>query len=117
MTPELRAKIAMGRSADYFGVMRTVLFGFLGVAAVIEFGADGYSAPLTMLVVTLSIYGVLAGGVALDDLNALKADLDEDMLKTNYGKGLTARNVSALKIMSSILVGLTGVAELYAIFT
>ena len=117
MTPELRTEIAMGRSTHYFGIMRTVIFGFLGVAAVIEFGPDGYSAPLTMLVITLTAYGILAGGVALDDLNALRADMDDETAGTTYGKGLAERNIPGLKMISSVLVGLTGIAELFAIFT
>lgn len=116
MTPETRVQIVLGRSRDYFDVMRTTLFAFAGLAAVIELGPGGYSPPLTMLVVAVAVYGALAGGTALDDLNSLRNDMDEDMARTSYGQGIKARNFTGLKIISGGLVLLIGVAELYAIF-
>lgn len=117
MTPEIRTSIVVARSADYFGIMRTTIFTFAALAAIIELGAGGYSAPLTMLVVATAAYGILAGGTALDDIINLRADMDEAMAQTNYGKGVTARNIPALKMISAVLLGLIGLAELYAIFT
>lgn len=117
MTPEIRTNIVASRAADYFGIMRTTLFTMTAIAAIIELGPGGYSAPLAMLVVAISAYGILAGGAALDDISNLRGDLDEDMAKTNYGKGIKARNIPALKMTSAVLLGLVGVAELYAIFT
>lgn len=116
MTPELRSGIAIGRSSNYFDIMRTVLFGFVAVAAIIEFGATGYSPPLAMIVVALTAYGVLAGGSALEDLAALRDDIDEETRASSYGQTLTSRNYSALKMISGVLIGLTGLAELYALF-
>lgn len=117
MSPELRTKTAIGRSSNYFEIMRTVLFGFVAVAAIIEFGADGYSAPLAMIIVALTAYGILAGAAAMNDLSALRDDLDEETRSSNYGQELASRNFSALKGISGVLIGLTGLAELYALFT
>lgn len=117
MAPELRSSILIARTGDYFGVMRTTFFTFVALAAIIELGPDGYSAPLTMLVVAAAAYGILAGGTALDDIINLRGDMDEDMAKTTYGKGVSARNIPALKTISAVLLGLIAVAELYAIFT
>ena len=116
MTPELRTQIVIARSADYFGVMRTTIFTFLGLAAVIELGPAGYSAPLVTLVIATAAYGILAGGTALDDIIALRDDMDDGMAATAYGGGVKARNIPALKLTSSVLLGLIGLAELYAIF-
>ena len=60
-------------------------------------------------------FGILAGGTALDDLIALRGDMDDKMAKTAYGKGVNARNIPALKMISAGLVGLVGLAELIAI--
>lgn len=117
MTPETRIQIVLGRSRDYFDVMRTTLFAFVGLAAIIEFGPAGYSAPLTMLAVAVTAYGVLAGGTALSDIDNLRNDMDEGIAGTSYGKGVTARNFAGLKAISAGLVLLIGVAELYAILT
>ena len=117
MTPELRNNIAMSRIDNYSTIMRTSIFTLAGIAAIIELGPNGYSAPLTMLVITTTAYGILAGGTALDDVNALRSDMDDDMANSTYGKGVNARNIPALKMISTVLLSLVGVAELYAIFT
>ena len=117
MTPDQRISILLARSADYFGIMRTTIFTLAGIAAIIELGPSGYSAPLTMLVVATAAYGILAGGTALDDIINLRDDMDNEMAKTSYGKGVSARNIPALKMISAVLLALIGVAELYAIFT
>lgn len=117
MTPELRSKITMSRIDQYSGIMRTTIFTQAGLAAIIELGPDGYSAPLTMLVIATTAYGILAGGTALDDVVNLREDMDEDMAQSSYGKGVNARNIPALKLLSAVLLGLVGLAELYAIFT
>lgn len=117
MTPDQRNHLSMNRAQHYYDVMRTTIFSYVGLAAIIEFGPDGYSAPLTMLVVVIAAYGILAGGSSLDDISNLRDDMDQDMAETNFGKALKTRNFSALKMTSAVLLGLAAVAELYAIFT
>jgi predicted DNA repair protein MutK len=116
MKPELRNNLSLNRQAHYFDIIRTCLFCFVALAAIIELGPDRYSAPLTVLVITTVAYGILAGNIALTDVGNLMADLDEETAKTNYGKGISARNIPALKMISSALLALVGIAELYAIF-
>jgi len=117
MTPENRTSLIIARAADYFSIMRTTIFTLAAMAAVIELGPGGYSAPLTMLVVATAVFGSPAGGTALDDLASLRDDMDEDTAQTSYGKSVKDRNFSALKMMSAILLGLVAVAELYTLFT
>lgn len=116
MTPQMRHEIVQGRVRNYNTIMLTVFFTFTGVAAVIELGGGGYSAPLTMIVIAITAYGILAGGTALDDLNALKDDMDDEMGATKYGGVVKSRNINALKMISTVLIALIGLAELYAIF-
>ncbi|WP_212525103.1 hypothetical protein [Actibacterium sp. MT2.3-13A] len=117
MTPELRSSILLGRVTHYTEIMRTTIFTYAALAAIIEFGPAGYSVPLTVLVVATAAYGILAGGAALDDLINLREDLDDAVAQTAYGRGLKARNLPALKMISAVLLGLVGLAELYAILT
>lgn len=116
MTPELRTQMLIARINNYTGIMFTTMFVFVGVAVGIELGGGGYSAPLTMLAIGAVAYGVLAGGSALDDMTALRDDMDEATAATNYGKTVGARNIPMLKKISSVLIILIGLAELYAIF-
>jgi hypothetical protein len=117
MTPDQRNYIGMSRTSHYSDIMRTTIFAFVGLAAIIELGPDGYSAPLAILVIATAAYGILAGGVALDDIINIRDDMDEDMAKTAYGKAMKTRNIPALKLTSSVFLGLVAIAELYAIFT
>ncbi len=117
MTPELRNAITQGRLDNYTAIMRTTIFTLTGVAAVIELGPGGYSAPLTMLVVTTCAYGILAGGVALDDVTNLRESMDDDTANSAYGRAALSRNLPMLKMTSAVLLGLVGLAELFAIFT
>lgn len=116
MKPELRNPILVARVRDYLDIMRTAIFTLAGLAAIIELGPEGYSAPLTALVITATAYGILAGGTALDDLINLREDMDAETAKSAYGKGVAARNLPALKMTSAGLLALVGLAELYAIF-
>ena len=115
MTPDVRTKLLISRTSGYYTIMLTTMFVLTATAAVIELGDGGYSAPLMCLVIAATAYGVLAGGSALDDMINLREDMDEATASTAYGKGVNARNLPMLKIISSALVGLIGLAELLAI--
>ncbi len=117
MTPEIRIQILNARGGDYNNIMRTTIFTMLGIAAAIHFAGGAYSAPLMALTIAATLYGILAGGVALDDIMALRDDMDDDTASSNYGKLVSGRNIPALKMTSSILLGLVGLAEIYALVT
>lgn len=117
MTQDQRNYLSMTRLTHYFDIMRTTIFAFVGLGAIIQLGPDGYSAPLTVMVISVAAYGILAGGTALDDIINLRADMDDDTANSSFGKALKARNIPALKMTSSVLLGLIAIAELYAIFT
>lgn len=110
MNSDQRQAIVHARSADYNNIMRTTLFTFLGIGFALHIGDGSYSAPLLVLSLTITAYGILAGGTALDDLNALKADLDDEMGATSYGTLVSNRDIPMLKNISSACVGLTGLA-------
>ena len=68
-----------------------------------------------MLTVAVTAYGILAGGVALDDIIALRDDMPDDMVSTTYGAAVRARNIPALKMVSAVLIGLSGLAAVLAV--
>ena len=115
MTPELRNSLVIARTGDYFNIMRTTIFTLTAVAVVIQLGPEGFSAPLAMLVIATTAFGVLAGGTSLDDVINLRDDMDDATAQTTYGKGVGTRNIPMLKMISSVLLGLIGLAELFVI--
>lgn len=115
MTSDQRQSIVHARTADYNNIMRTTLFTFLGIGFALHLGNDDYSAPLLVLSLTITAYGVLAGGTALDDINHLKSDMDEDFAATSYGTGVANRDIEKLKMISAGCVGITGLACVLAV--
>ncbi len=115
MTPEIRQSIVHARSSDYLATMRTVLFAFAVIGGVLHLGSGEYSAPLMVLTLTVTAYGILGGGTALDDLHNLKSDMTDETKATAYGTGVMARDILRLKLISSVLLGLTGLATVMAI--
>jgi hypothetical protein len=114
---QIRNSISMARLGHYYSIMQTCILGFAAITAIIVFSGGGYSAPLAMLVIANTAYGILAGNTALSDVANLIEDLDEESAKTHFGQGLTRRNMPMLRIASTGLIGLTGVASLVAIFS
>ncbi|MDJ1017111.1 MAG: hypothetical protein QNJ35_11415 [Paracoccaceae bacterium] len=115
MTPDHRLQLQIARTGDYNGIMRTTIFTFLGVAALIHFGPGGFSLTLAILVIATTAYGVLAGGVALDDIIALRDDMDDETRASAYGQIVSDRNIPTLKMISTALLALIGLAELLAV--
>lgn len=115
MTEEERMRMVRARTGDYLYIMRTALFVLLGVGIALHFG-EGYSSVLVMLAISAAAFGIIAGGVALDDMAALRDGMDEACAKTPYGTGVKGRNFATLKMISGVLVGLTGLAAVLAVF-
>ncbi|MCA0907453.1 hypothetical protein LCM27_13715 [Ruegeria marisrubri] len=116
MDPQLRAQYAISRFQEYHVIMRTTLFSFVGIAAIISFAPDGYALAQAILVIAVTIYGVVAGGSALDDLESLRDDIDGDFAQTHYARGIKKKNMKALKLMSHGLLGLIGLVLMIASF-
>jgi hypothetical protein len=115
MTPELRQTIVHARTGEYTAIMRTTVFTFTGIAAIVHFGPDTLSLPLLLLTATITAFGVLAGNTALDDINNLKSDMTPEFEETSYGTGVVSRDIPTLKLISAVLISLTGLALILAI--
>ena len=117
MTQDQRMQMLIARTRNYADIMRTTIFTLFGISAVIHLGDGSYSAPLTVLIVAATLYGILAGGVAIDDIMALRDDMDDATAETAYGKLVKGRNIAGLKMTSTVLLVLVGFAALYALAT
>ncbi|MCG7518811.1 hypothetical protein [Ruegeria sp. Ofav3-42] len=115
MDPQLRSQISMHRLDHYYDIMRTSIFAFVGLAAIIGFGPEGLALPLIVLVIGVTAYGVLAGKTALEDVENLRGDMDDAFANSSFGRGIKARNLKGLILTSNVLLGLIGLAELIAI--
>ena len=115
MAPELRQSIVHARTGNYTTIMAVSILAFAIIGGVLHLGDGAYSAPLMVLTLTVTAFGILAGGSALDDLANLQGDMTDDIKATGYGVGVAARDFAKLKMASSVLLGLTGLATVLAI--
>ncbi len=115
MDAHLRSEITKGRLDHYYHIMRTTIFAFVAIAAIIGFGAEGISLALIVLVIATTAYGILAGKTALEDVENLRDDMDEEFARTHFARGISARNMKGLILTSNVFLGLIGLAELVAI--
>ena len=116
MNSDLRMQLQIARTHHYGDIIRTTLFSLLGLGALIGFGAESIDIPLAVLTVAVTLFGILAGGTALDDIATLRDDMDEATGTSNYGQLVKGRNLGLLKMISGTLIGLTGLGLLLSIF-
>lgn len=111
---QTRTTISLARQSHYFSVMQTVTYAFTGLTAITVFGGKGTSVPISAVVLLVTVFGVLAGNTALNDIANLIDDLDDAARKTHFGKGVLARNMAMLKAASATIVLLAGLSLLFA---
>ena len=81
-----RNKLIIARADHFNYILRTAMFVLLGTLALGIF-AEGSSHiwALSASIIGATLYGILAGNAAMNDLSALREDMDDETKKTNYG--------------------------------
>jgi hypothetical protein len=81
-----RNKLIIARSENFNYILRTAMFVLLGTLALGIF-AEGNSHiwALSASIIGATLYGILGGNAAINDLSALREDMDDETKKTNYG--------------------------------
>jgi hypothetical protein len=99
-----RSQTALGRGNHYFYTMRTVMFMYLGLAAILTFSnAEQISLVIQVIAIAAAIYAVLAGDSALKDVGNLRDDMDDTTKASNYGKGALKTPYLAFRAISAIV--------------
>lgn len=110
-----RGPLVRARLANYYTVLATTIVTFVAIAAIISVTEVEDPAMFVVLIVTVSIYGILAGHTALQDLKALIKDMEADIKGSAFGAVVSSRNMTALSVTSAALIGLTGLAQIWAV--
>ena len=110
-----RIQLFTARAGQFTEIVRTTIFAQLAIAALLCFGQSIPVLPMVIITIAVTLFGVLGGNAALDDVAALRDDMDTPTAETAYGRIAGSRNIGLLKTMSAMLIGLTGLAELLAI--
>ncbi|MGR3661508.1 MAG: hypothetical protein ACU0CA_10045 [Paracoccaceae bacterium] len=89
--------------------LRTVFFGQIATMAIIVFAdVSQYKIALTVLILSLTVFGALRARGPIDMLEELSKDLTADFGGTNYGKALKQTPFGMFKIV--ILITLLAIA-------
>lgn len=109
-------QLQIARTGQYGDIMRTAFYALAATLAIIGFGAQGVDIPLTILIVAITLFGAIGGATALDDVSALRDDMDEATGSSTYGQHAKSRNLGLLKALSMLLIGATGLTEIAIIW-
>ena len=110
MQSDLRMQLQIARTGQFGDIMKTAIFGLVALAGLAGFSSGAADIALGLLAVTVAAYGILGGGAALDDISALREDMDEATGTSHYGRHAKARNLGALKALSAVLLGAAALA-------
>ena len=97
-----RNKLIIARAENFNYILRTAMFVLLGTLALGVF-ADGNAHiwALSATIIGATLYGILAGNAAINDLSALREDMDDETKKRNYGISVLS---APLPVFRAILI-------------
>ena len=87
-----------------------VLLGTLALGIFAEGNAHIWALSVTILGATL--YGILAGNTALNDMAALREDMDEETKNTNYGVSVLSAPPPVFRVILFIVYLAIAVTQL-----
>lgn len=104
MDNTIRTKTALGRGNHYFYTMRTVMFIYVGLAAILGFSqTQQIDLVIQAIAIAAAIYAVLAGDSALKDIGNLRDDMDDATKASNYGQGALKTPYLAFRAISALV--------------
>ena len=92
-----RNKLVIARIENFNYILRTAMLVLLGTLALCIF-AEG-NAHIWPLSVGATLYGILAGNTAINDMDALRKDMDEETKNTNYGISVQSAPLPVFRVI------------------
>ena len=99
-----RNKLVIARVKHFIYILRTAMFVLLGTLALGVF-ADGneHIWALSVTIIGATLYGILAGNAAINDISALREDMDDETKKTNYGISILSAPLPVFRALTIII--------------
>ena len=99
-----RNKLIIARVENFNYILRTAMFVLLGTLALCVFvEGNSHIWALSATIIGTSLYGMLAGNTALNDMAALREDMDEETKNTNYGVTVQSAPLPVFRIILHIV--------------
>ena len=108
----------IGTYTDIVGnTLRTVLFGLTGTMALIVFAdVSQYKLAMSVLVITLALYGVLRTNAPMMVISALADDLPTELEGSSFGQAFTGAPISVFRAIVAVLMIAVAITQLLAIW-
>ena len=95
-----RNKLVIARVENFNYILRTAMFVLLGTLALGVFAeGNAHIWALSATIIGAAIYGMLAGNTALNDMSALREDMDEETKNTNYGVSVLSAPLPVFRVI------------------
>ena len=101
-----RNKLVIARVENFNYILRTAMFVLLGTLALGVFAEISNSFlgnvhiwALSATIIGAALYGMLAGNTALNDMAALRDDMDEETKNTNYGVSVLSAPLPVFRVI------------------
>ena len=95
-----RNKLVIARVENFNYILRTAMFVLLGTLALGVFAeGNAHIWALSATIIGAALYGMLAGNTALNDLAALREDMDEETKNTNYGVSVLSAPLPVFRVI------------------
>ena len=108
-----RNKLVIARVENFNYILRTAMLVLLGTLALCIF-ADGNAHiwPLSVTIIGAALYGILAGNTAINDMDALRNDMDEATKNTNYGVSVMSAPLPVFRVILIVVYLAIAVSQL-----
>ena len=78
-----RNKLIIARVENFNYILRTAMLVLLGTLALCIFASgNAHIWPLSITIIGATLYGILAGNTAINDMDALRKDMDDETKNT-----------------------------------
>ena len=95
-----RNKLVIARVENFNYILRTAMLILLGTLALSIFASgNAHIWPLSITIIGAALYGILAGNTAINDMDALRKDMDEETKNTNYGVSVLSAPLPVFRVI------------------
>lgn len=97
--------------------LRTVFMGLIATMAIIALAdVSQYRLALTVLILTLAIYGILRTRTPMDMISQVTKDMPEDFASTNFGQAAANTPFHIFKIVVAVFLIATAGTQILALW-
>ncbi len=108
-----RNKLIIARVENFNYILRTAMLVLLGTLALCIFASgNAHIWPLSITIIGATVYGILAGNTAINDMDALRKDMDDETKKTNYGVSVMSAPLPVFRVILIVVYLAIAVSQL-----